>query len=95
MQLKNEGKETNGSQLKYQYTQTQCEDGAKDVRVFKLTPVILFVTEIVIYKITADIESLIERKIGCESDTESESIVIKALRSKVKWGAFSRFFISS
>ena len=31
---------------------------------------ILFLTDIVIYKITADSESVIERKIGCESDTE-------------------------
>ena len=45
--------QTNGSQLKnpdisgapytlriqYSYTQTQCEDGARDVRVLQLTPV--------------------------------------------------------
>ena len=42
VELKNEGKETNESQLKYKYTQTQCEDGARDVRVLKLTPVITF-----------------------------------------------------
>ena len=34
---------------------------------------ILFLTEIVIYKITADIDSLIEWKIECESGTESDT----------------------
>ena len=50
----------NGSQLKnpdisgvlytlriqYSYTQTQCEDGARDVRVLKLTPVIFIISSL-------------------------------------------------